>query len=77
MKDKTDSMNMDSSVEGAVNGFTDPGKPEATNAPHKRRMAQGGLLNDSALEQFENADGDEGVPNFGGFLKRNNYTDRF
>ena len=76
MKDRTDSMNMDFGGEGAVKGFTDPGTPEPTNAGHKRRMQQANLSQDKALQNYENVDGDEGGVDVGGFLKRNNYSDR-
>ena len=77
MKDKTHSMNMDHSEEGAVKGYTDAGTPEPTNAAHKRRMQQGGLADDEALQCYENNDGDEGGYSVGGFLKRANWSDRF
>ncbi len=70
MKDRTDSMNADHGGEGAVNGYTDPGKPELTNAAHKRRMEQGGLADNEAL-----AKGGKGY-DVGGFLRRANYGDR-
>ena len=56
---------------------TDAGKPEATDAGHKRRMKQAGLLDNEALESFEHATQGEGTMQPGGFLKRNNYGDRF
>lgn len=56
---------------------TDAGKPEATDAAHKRRMKQGGLSENEALEYYENPEGGAGVSQAGGFLKRNNYGDRF
>ena len=56
---------------------TDAGKPEPTDAGHKRRMQQGGLAGNEALEFYENPEGGAGkIPAAGGFLKRNNYGDR-
>jgi len=63
---------------GASAGFMDAGKPEATSAAHRRRMEQGGLAGDKALSDYESvspADGGK-VPS-GGFLRRNNYDERF
>ena len=76
MRDKTHSMNMAHGGEGAVKGYTDAGTPEATTAGHKRRMAQGDLSGNAALSQYENPNGDGGGTDVGGFLKRNNYSDR-
>ena len=78
MRDKTHSMNAEQGGEGAMKGYTDPGKPELTNASHKRRMQQGGLAEDEALQCYENVDGDDGGGVYpGGFLRRNNYDERF
>jgi len=77
MKDMTDSMNSDNGGEGMQRGFTDAGKPEPTDAGHKRRMRQGGLADNEALEFYENPEDGSGVTQPGGFLKRNNYGDRF
>lgn len=76
MKDKTHSMNMAHGGEGAQKGYMDAGTPEPTTAGHKRRMAQGNLSGNDALTQFENPMGDGGGTDVGGFLKRNNYSDR-
>ena len=59
-----------------MKGFTDAGKPEATDAGHKRRMEQGNLTGNEALYKVENPEGDGGGVDVGGFLKRNNYSDR-
>lgn len=75
MKDKTHSMNMGYSGDGAVNGFEKCGKPESTDATHQRRMKQGGLAGNEALEFYENPS-DGQVPPAGGFLRRNNYGQR-
>lgn len=56
---------------------TDAGSPPPTDAEHKRRMKQGGLAGNDALREYENPEGDGGGVSFGGFLKRNNYSDRF
>lgn len=55
---------------------TDAGKPEPTNASHKRRMEQGCLSGNEALMEYENPAGGEGRLEPGGFLRRNNYGDR-
>lgn len=78
MKDKTHDMNRGFSAEDAERGFQDAGKPEPANAQHRRRMQQGGLANDKALSEYENVDGDDGGKvQPGGFLRRNNYDERF
>jgi hypothetical protein len=78
MKDKTLAMNRGMSAEDLARGFADAGAPELTNAPHKRRMEQGGLARDKALSDFENVDGDDGGQVLArGFLRRNNYDERF
>ena len=78
MKDKTLAMNRGVSAEDAAQGFSDPGRPELTNAPHKRRMQQGGLARDVALSEYENVDGDDGGQVLArGFIRRNNYDERF
>ena len=56
---------------------TDAGTPEPTDAAHKRRMRQGNLSGNAALQEVENPNGDGGGVDSGGFLKRNNYSDRF
>ncbi len=56
---------------------TDAGTPEPTDAGHKRRMKQGGLAGNEALEKYENPEGGAGISQPGGFLKRNNNGDRF
>jgi hypothetical protein len=73
MKDMTDSMNS-CCGEGGVKGYTDAGTPEPTGAAHKRRMEQGGLSSNEALKYFENPS--NGVASRG-FLRRNNYGERF
>ena len=60
----------------AQKGYTDAGKPEATTASHERRMRQGNLAENAALQKYENPQGDGGGTDVGGFLKRNNYSDR-
>lgn len=78
MKDKTHAMNRGISADDAAQGFESAGKPERTNAAHKRRMQQGGLAEDEALQCYENVDDDDGGPmQSGGFLRRNNYDERF
>lgn len=78
MKDKTHEMNRGYSVEEAEDGFQKAGMPERTSAAHKRRMQQGNLTGNEALEKYENAHGDGGGDTeFGGFLKRTNYDERF
>jgi len=78
MKNKTDSMNRGLSAEDASRGFGDAGTPERTVATHKRRMEQGGLARDMALAEYENVDGDDGGQVLArGFLRRNNYDERF
>lgn len=78
MKDKTHDMNRGYSALDAERGFGDAGTPERTNAPHKRRMQQGGLAEDEAIQCYENVDGDDGGKvQPGGFLRRNNYDERF
>lgn len=74
MKDKTLAMNSGVSAEDAARGYSDPGEPSSTHADKKRRMAQGALL-DTTLGEVENLD----VSGYGrgGFLKRNNFGDRF
>ena len=77
MKDKTHSMNMGLSAEDAARGYGDAGVPESTDAGHQRRMRQGGLSGNQALTEYENPNGDGGgrvQP--GGFLRRNNYSER-
>lgn len=63
---------------GAQTGFEDAGKPEPTSAAHRRRMQQGGLAGDQALKDYESVSPSDGgkVP-AGGFLRRNNYDERF
>lgn len=70
MKDKTHDMNRGFSAEDAERGFLDPGKPELTTAAHKRRMEQGGLASNQALQDFENPSDGKEQP--GGFLRRVN-----
>jgi len=73
MKDRTDSMNS-CCGEGGVKGYTDAGTPELTGAAHKRRMEQGGLSTNEALEYFENPSEGKASP---GFLRRVNTGERF
>ena len=55
-------------------GYTDAGSPPPSNAEHKRRMRQGNLSDNAALQEYENpVPGQESK----GFLKRNNYGDRY
>lgn len=75
MKDKTDAMNRGLSAEDAERGFGDAGMPERTSASHKRRMQQGALADNAALEEYENPSDGKAQP--GGFLRRNNYGERF
>lgn len=77
MKDKTDSMNRGFSAADAERGYMDPGSPPPTNAQHRRRMQQGALAGNDALKEYENPNGDADASGRGGFLKRNNYSDRF
>lgn len=74
MKDRTHSMNMESGGGGAVNGYTDPGIPTSSHEDKRKKLAQGALL-DTTLGQVENLD-PSGFSR-GGFLKRNNFSDRF
>lgn len=78
MKDKTHTMNMGYSAQEAADGFerlADGSVPQRRK--YKReQLKDAGLLNDKALSEFENQDGDEGASS-PGFLPRNNYSDRF
>lgn len=75
MKDKTHDMNRGYSTEEAEQGFQDAGTPERTSAAHKRRMQQADLSSNEALQKYENPS--DGVAQPGGFLRRNNYGERF
>lgn len=78
MKDKTHSMNR---------GFS--GAPEKgferlpdSEVPQRRKykaeqLKDGNMYDDKALMDYENCDGDEPGTDVGGFLPRNNYSDRF
>lgn len=60
--------------DGAEKGWTSPGKPTSTHEDKMNKMRQGDLL-DTRLGEVENL-----APtghNVGGFLKRNNFGDRF
>ena len=61
-------------IEGKTKGYTDAGTPELTGAAHKRRMQQGGLSENEALEYFENPS--DGLASRG-FLRRANTGERF
>lgn len=55
-------------------GYTDPGSPTSTHSDKRKKMEQGDLL-ETNLDQVENL-----APtghSAGGFLKRNNFGDRF
>lgn len=55
-------------------GYTDPGSPTSSHGEKRKKMEQGDLL-DTRLGEVENL-----APtghSVGGFLKRNNFGDRF
>lgn len=77
MKDKTHAMNRGHG--GADKGYeTIPDSEVPTRKKYKdRQMRCAGLLDDTALSEYENRDGDEGAEDLGGFLPRNNYSERY
>lgn len=79
MKDRTHSMNMDFGGDGAVNGYTDAGKPSTRREQKMKQLRTAGLdevLRDECVNEaaeMENA----GNKQPGGFLPRQNFDDRF
>ena len=74
MKDKTDAMNRGYSTEEAEAGYSIAGKPTSTHSDKRRKLGMGDLL-DTKLDEVENlTSSGHGA---GGFLKRNNFSDRF
>lgn len=76
MKDLTDSMNRGFSKEDAERGFGDPGEPVSNRTQKRTKLKQAGLLHNDALMESEDPSSGSGISR-GGFLKRNNYGDRF
>lgn len=78
MKDKTHSMNMDHSGEGTVNGYEKIPNGEVPTRPayKNRQLKVAGLLENEALI-FQEDMNDENTASKDGFLKRNNYHDRY
>lgn len=78
MKDKTHSMNRGhgGAPEQGFERIPDSEVPQRKKYKSEQ-LKDAGLLNDSALMDYENVDGDEPGVEWGGFLKRNNYSDRY
>ena len=55
-------------------GYTDPGSPTSTHSDKRKKLEQGDLL-DTTLGEVENLE--PTGHSVGGFLKRNNFGDRF
>ena len=84
MKDKTSLMNMNNTGDaptgvGAEMGFQRiPASEVPGRRAYKKDQLQGAaLLGNEALMRAENPQGDDDSSNIGGFLPRNNYSDRF
>lgn len=84
MKDKTSLMNMRNDGappigEGAENGFQRiPDSEVPSRRAYKKDQLEGAALwGNEALTMAENPHGDEDSSSIGGFLPRNNYSDRF
>lgn len=59
---------------GSSKGYTDAGTPESSHSQKRSRMEQGDLIN-TRLGEVENLE--PTGHDVGGFLKRNNFGDRF
>lgn len=57
-------------------GYTDPGTPESERSRKRKQLDDAGLLNNGELMNGEDALDGRGYSR-GGFLKRNNFGDRF
>ena len=78
MKDKTHAMNMDLSNADAERGYGDPGSYMTRKQYKARQLNVAGLLDNEAIKEIENPDGDDKNSNKPrGFLPRSNYDDRF
>lgn len=77
MKNKTDAMNSGLSSEDALNGFGNAGKPVSRKAYKTDQMKGAALYGNEALTKAENPMGDDEKSHIGGFLPRNNYSDRY
>ena len=84
MKDKTSLMNMRNQGyspigEGAERGYEKISASEVpTRRQYKKDQLEGAALwGNEALTKAENPHGDEDSSNIGGFLPRNNYSDRY
>lgn len=77
MKDKTHAMNRGHG--GADKGYeTIPDAEVPRRRQYKReQMRDAHLLGNEGLQEYENADGSDEGTERGGFLPRNNYSDRF
>lgn len=62
-------------MEADPKGYTDAGKPELTRAHKQRQLGDAGLLGSEGMENSENTQ--VTGKDVGGFLRRNNYGDRF
>jgi hypothetical protein len=80
MKDKTNMMNRDAPVgTGAEKGYEKISNSQVpTRRAYKRdQLEDAALWGNPAIQDFENPHGDEDSSDIGGFLPRNNYSDRF
>lgn len=79
MKDKTQSMNRGGFGAGTEQGFgCIPNSEVPTRRAYKKDQMEGAALyGNEALTKAENPHGDEDSSGIGGFLPRNNYSDRF
>lgn len=77
MKDKTHAMNRGLSAEDAECGYSDAGKPALRRAYKNNQLKDASLLGNKNLMDFESAGDDKPDTEMGGFLPRNNYTDRY
>jgi hypothetical protein len=76
MKDKTHAMNGEMSSADAEQGFGNAGKPSTRRQYKDNQQACADLEGNEALEKAENPDGSPGYQ-VGGFLPRNNSSDRY